>query len=166
MNTFNLYQYIKKVLIYNCPLGRLGSSKKFGVLQVIIIRVLPPLLLFVLSVSSLSQASELTRKKALVDKNLKTKISFEKKVKFLIAYQLWADKEVTANADKLSDEELTQVMQYSTLMKVMAPKKLTLKNCKAAAERVIDEDLSPISEEPSLPAQAMLGWLKNLCNTK
>jgi hypothetical protein len=108
--------------------------------------------------------SELTKKKSIVEKNLKTKISFDKKVKFLVAFQSWADKELIGNADKLSEEELAQLMQFSTLMKSLSPKSLTPKNCKESGDRVIDEDLNPLSEEPSAPAQTILGWLKRLCS--
>ncbi len=108
-------------------------------------------------------ASELTNKKGIVDKHLKGNISFDKKVKFLVAFQNWADKELIANADKLNDEELTQVMQFSTLLKAVAPKKLNITNCKSAIEKVVEEDITPISEEPSIAAKKLIEWLKLIC---
>lgn len=107
--------------------------------------------------------SEFTNKKNIVDKNLKGSIAFEKKVKVLAAFQSWADKELTSNADKLNDEELTQVMQFSTLLKALVPKNITPKNCQAGIDKVIDEDLTPISEELSPPALKIIEWLKLTC---
>ena len=83
-------------------------------------------------------ASELIHKKSIVDKHLSSKITFEKKVKVLVAFQSWADKAVTSNSDKLNDDELTQVMQYSNLLKAIAAKKLNSKNCNLASEKLLE----------------------------
>jgi len=107
--------------------------------------------------------SKLTTQKQSVEKILNSKTTFEKKVKIIVAFKNWADKEVLSSSEKMTEEELTQVMQYSNLLKALKPSQLSLKNCKSSAEKVLDEDLTPMSEKPSAPAQAILIWLKLLC---
>ncbi len=108
-------------------------------------------------------ASPLEAKKTIIDKYLKTKNPFDKKVKALVAFQSWADKEILSNSDKLSEVELAQLMQYSNLLKSITPEKLTPKNCKSAPTKVLESDLSPVSEKASPPAQVIISWLKSLC---
>jgi hypothetical protein len=114
-------------------------------------------------VAAAAFGSELSNKKGIVDKHLKGNIPFEKKVKVLVAFQSWADKELTSGADKLNDEELTQVIQFSNLLKAVAAKKLTPKNCRSSMERVIEEDITPISDDPSIAAAKLIEWLKLIC---
>lgn len=113
---------------------------------------------------SQSFASELTDKKNIVEKHLKNNITFDKKLKVLLAFQSWTDKELKSNADKLSEEDLTQVMQFSTLLKVVNLKQLTSTNCNSAIDRVIDEDINPATEELSGTATSILNWLKLACS--
>lgn len=134
----------------------------------IIQSLLKPSLLMILlfSWSTLSfsaAASKLNKQKQIVEKYLKGKTTFEKKAKMILSFKNWADKEVLSHSDKLSEEELTQIMQYSNLLKALNPAKLTIKNCKTSAENVLDEDLTPMSEKPSDQAQTILSWLKLIC---
>lgn len=110
--------------------------------------------------------SELTKKQNLVEKNLKTKIPLEKKVKLLIAFKNWADKAILSDSNKLPEEELTDIMQYSNLLKAFNVKQLNPDNCKAAMNKVIDEDISPISQDVSKPAETLLHWLDLTCGKK
>jgi len=107
--------------------------------------------------------SKLVMQQRAVENYLKSKKSFELKVKILVAFKNWADKEIISNNDKLSENDLAQVMQYSNLLRALNPTHLTLKNCQAGAEKLIDEDLNPMSETLSPPAQVILSWLKQLC---
>jgi len=109
-------------------------------------------------------ASKLATQKQTVEKFLKGKATFEKKTKMILSFKNWADKEVLSGSDKMSEEELTQIMQFSNLLKALNPAKLTAKNCKSSADNVLEEDITPMSEKPSAPAQTILGWLKFLCS--
>lgn len=117
------------------------------------------------SASSIPTSSFIAKKK-LVDKHLSSKISFEKKLKVLRAFESWIDKEILSRSDKLNEEDLTQLMQYSNLMRAANLKSITEKNCQLAGNRVTDEDLTPASEGPSAAAQTILGWIKFLCPKK
>lgn len=134
----------------------------------IIQSLLKPLLLTALlfswsSVSFSATPSKLNKQKQGVEKYLKGKAAFEKKAKMILAFKNWSDKEVLSNSDKLNEEELIQIMQFSNLLKALNPAKLTVKNCKSSAEKVLDEDLTPMSEKPSDQAQTILSWLKLIC---
>lgn len=112
---------------------------------------------------SATPPSKLTKQTQIVEKYLKSKVSFEKKTKMILSFKNWADKEVLSHSDKLSEDELIQIMQYSNLLKALNPAKLTIKNCPSSAEKVLETDLTPISEKPSDQAQTILSWVKILC---
>lgn len=114
--------------------------------------------------SSAPHPSKLIVQQKAVENYLKSKKSFELKLKILVAFKNWADKEIISNNDKLSEDDLAQVMQYSNLLRALNPTQLTIKNCQAGAEKLIDEDLNPMSETLSTPAQVILAWLKQLCS--
>ncbi len=108
-------------------------------------------------------SSPLTNQKKAVEKNLKSKLSFDKKAKAIAAFKKWTDKEVLTNSDKLSEDELTEIMQYSNLLKALNPTKLNIKNCNKGANLVLEEDFNPLNNKPSPPALTILSWLKSLC---
>lgn len=114
-------------------------------------------------VGSTALGSPLKDKQKAVEKHLKSDVNFEKKVKVLLAFQKWSDQVIFSKSEKLKDDELTQIMQYSNLLKALKPQTLNSKNCKAAGNRVVDEDLTPMSEDLSAPAKQILSWLKLLC---
>lgn len=107
--------------------------------------------------------SKVTKQKQIVEKYLKSKVSFEKKTKMIVSFKNWADKEVLSQSDKLSEDELTQIMQYSNLLKALNPAQLTIKNCSSGAQQVLETDITPLSEKPSEQAQTILFWLKLIC---
>lgn len=108
-------------------------------------------------------ASPLDSKTKIIDKYLQTKNPFEKKVKALVTFQTWADKEILTNSDKLSEAELTLLMQYSNLLKALTPSKITIHNCKSGSIKIQEADQSPVSDKLSQPAQTITNWLKLLC---
>ncbi|MEY4617578.1 MAG: hypothetical protein RJB66_2538 [Pseudomonadota bacterium] len=121
------------------------------------------LFLVLLLNSNLSLASELNSKEKVVDKHLKSNIAFDKKVKMLVAFQSWIDSQIKTKGGKLEEKDVEPYMVYSNLLKTLNAKKLNSKNCVAMANSVLDEDLSPISEEPSPQAKKIIEWMKSLC---
>lgn len=120
--------------------------------------------LFIINISaSLSFAKELSDKEGVVEKHLKGNISFEKKVKMIVAFQGWIEKQISAKGSKLEEKDIEEYMVYSNLLKVLKPKALNPKNCVEMANNVIDEDLSPVSDEPSTQAKKLLEWMKLIC---
>lgn len=109
------------------------------------------------------KTSTFDKKRSILEKYLKSKMPFEKKTKILISFQKWTDKEVFSNVDKMSEDELSQLMQYSNLLKALSPQKLTPKNCKSAKTKVLEEDASPLNENPSPVAQSIVHWLQLIC---
>ena len=107
--------------------------------------------------------SFLEKKTAVVEKLLKKSDSFEKRLKVILAFQSWTNKQIFNQGSKMSEDEMTELMQYANLLKALKPQTLTPKNCKSAGNRVVDEDLTPISEDLSPVAKKLLEWLKVIC---
>lgn len=105
----------------------------------------------------------LAQKKKAIEKQLLASSQFEKKVKILAAFQNWTDQEIKTHADTLSDDELSELMHLSNLLRVLNPKKLQTPHCKAATKKIIDEDLTPLSQTLSASAKTLIHWIKILC---
>ncbi len=102
----------------------------------------------------------------IVEKKMNSDLSFEKKTVILKAMKKWVDQQVQIGDDKLTENQLTELMQYSNLLKSAQLSKLTPKNCIQTSQLIIEEDVTPLSDDLSAPAKVLLNWFKLLCKKK
>lgn len=110
-------------------------------------------------------SQELEKKIAIVEKGLKSDKAFAQKVKFLVAFLKWADKELLTQHTKLKDDDFNAMIQYVNILKAVQPKGLSLGECPKVSEKIKIADSNPLSDQTSAEALRVLDWMKQLCGS-